>query len=108
VKPSAPLTSAARRIIVLDEEVAAGLGAVGVVIEQVIPDTEAELAGLEGIDYRRRTLGDVIVAVEGSPVENMDDFIRILQNLEIGQTITLTVRRGEALREVTVAIMDIS
>ena len=44
-------------IIVLDEEVAAGLGAVGVVIEKVIPDTEAERASLEGIDYRRRTLG---------------------------------------------------
>jgi 2-alkenal reductase len=95
-------------IIVLDEEVAAGLGAVGVVIEQVIPDTEAERAGLEGIDYRRRTLGDVIVGVEGSPVGNMDDFVRILQNYEIGQTITLEVRRGEALREVMVTIMDIS
>jgi 2-alkenal reductase len=95
-------------IIVLDEEVAAGLGAVGVVIEKVIPDTEAEQAGLEGIDYRRRTLGDVIVAVEGSPVGNMADFARILQNLEIGQTITLEVRRGETLREVMLAIMDIS
>ena len=95
-------------IIVLDEEVAAGLGSVGVVIEKVIPDTEAERAGLEGIDYRRRTLGDVIVAVEGSPVGNMADFVRILQNLEIGQTITLEVRRGETQREVMVAIMDIS
>ena len=95
-------------IIVLDEEVAAGLGSVGVVIEKVIPDTEAERAGLEGIDYRRRTLGDVIVAAEGSPVGNMADFVRILQNLEIGQTITLEVRRGETLREVMVAIMDIS
>jgi len=95
-------------IIVLDEEVAAGLGTVGVVIEQVIPDTEAERAGLEGIDYRRRILGDVIVAVEGSPVGNMADFVRILQNFEIGQTITLEVRRGETLREAVVAIMDIS
>ena len=90
-------------IIVLDEEVAAGLGTVGVVIEQVIPDTEAERAGLEGIDYRRRTLGDVIVAVEGSPVGNMADFVRILQNFEIGQSITLEVRRGETLREAVVA-----
>ena len=95
-------------IIVLDEEIAAGLGAVGVVIDRVIPDTEAERAGLEGIDYRRRTLGDVIVAVEGSSVENMDDFVRILQDFKIGQTITLEVRRGDARREVAVAIMDIS
>jgi len=50
----------------------------------------------------------VIVAVEGSPVGNMADFVRILQNLEIGQTITLEVRRGETQREVMVAIMDIS
>ena len=95
-------------IIVLDEEVAAGLGAVGVVIDRIIPDTEAERAGLEGIDYRRRTLGDVIVAVEGNPVENMDDFVRILQDFKIGQTVTLEVRRRDAMREVAVTIMDIS
>jgi 2-alkenal reductase len=95
-------------IIVLDEEIAAGLGAVGVVIERVIPDTEAEQAGSEGIDYRRRTLGDGIVAVEGSAVGNMDDFVQILQNFKIGQTVPLEVRRGDAMREVVVTIMDIS
>ena len=34
--------------------------------------------------------------------------IFIFLTFEIGQTITLEVRRGEALREVVVAIMDIS
>jgi 2-alkenal reductase len=95
-------------IIVLDEAVAAGLAAVDVVIGRVILDTEAQRAGLEGIDYRRRTLGDVIVAVEERPVGNMDDFVRILQNFEIGQTVTLEVTRGETMREVVVTIMDIS
>jgi 2-alkenal reductase len=95
-------------IVVLDDETAAGLGVVGVVIDRVMPDSEAQRAGLEGIDYRRRTLGDVIVAVEGKTVANMDDFVRILQSFQIGETIRLQVRRGEGEREVPVKIMDIS
>jgi 2-alkenal reductase len=81
---------------------------VGVVIDRVIPDSEADQAGLEGIDYRRRTLGDVIVAAAGSPVTNMDDFARILQRSQIGERITLKVLSGENAREVFVTIMDIS
>jgi 2-alkenal reductase len=95
-------------IVVLDDETAAGLGVVGVVIDRVMPDSEAQRAGLEGIDYRRQTLGDVIVAVEGKTVANMDDFVRILQSFQIGETIRLQVRRGEGEREVPVKIMDIS
>ena len=38
----------------------------------------------------------------------MDDFVRILQNFKLGQTVTIEVRRGEALREVVVTIMGIS
>ena len=95
-------------IVVLDEESAAGLGAVGVVIERVIPGSEAERAGLEGIDYRRRILGDIVVAVEGNPVNNLDEFSRILQDSEIGGTITLRVQRDGRLRDVVVTIMDIS
>jgi 2-alkenal reductase len=95
-------------IVVLDDEIAAGLGVVGVVIDRVITDSEAERAGLEGIDYRRRTLKDVIVAVEGNTVANMEEFVRILQTIQIGETITLEVRRGEEKREVPVTVMDIS
>ena len=95
-------------IVVLDDEKSAALGIVGVVIDRVIPNSEAERAGLEGIDYRRRTLGDVIVAVEGKSVANMDDFIRILQNLKIGETITLGVQRSDMLHKIEVTIMDIS
>lgn len=95
-------------IVVLDDETAAGLGVVGVVIDRVVPDSEAERAGLEGIDYARRVLGDVIVAVDGKAVAKMDDFVRAIQVFEIGQNVTLGVRRGDALREVPVTVMDIS
>ena len=37
-------------IIILDEEVAAGLGVLGVVIDRVVPGSEANRVGLQGID----------------------------------------------------------
>ena len=95
-------------IVVLDDQATASLGVVGVVIDRVLPGSAADRAGLEGIDFRRRILGDVIVAVEDQPVANMEDFVRILQESEIGQSINLQVRRGDALREVAVTVMDIS
>lgn len=95
-------------IIVLDEEVAAGLGVLGVVIDRIVPGSEAERVGLQGIDYRNRILGDIIVAAGNQEVNNIDDFIRALDNYEIGQSIVLDVRRGDQVRRVEVKIMDIS
>jgi 2-alkenal reductase len=95
-------------ILVLDEEIAARLGVVGVVIDRVVPGSSAEHAGLKGIDYRNRLLGDVIVGVEGNQITKMDDFIESLRNAEIGGAIKLQVRRGEEIRELGVTVMDIS
>ena len=95
-------------IIVLDDETAAGLGVLGVVIERVTAGSAAQEAGLEGIDYNRRILGDVIVAVNGEPVKAMDEFVRALQAHEIGEVVMLDVKRGDRTREVMVTLMDIS
>ena len=95
-------------IMVLDEETTARLGVVGLVIDQVVPGSEAERAGLEGINYRKQVLGDIIVAVEESPIANMADFVNSLRNAEIGDVMQLKVRRGDQLRELAVTVMDIS
>lgn len=95
-------------ITVLSEEITASLDVVGVVIDRVIPGSEAEKAGLEGIDYRRRILGDVIVTANGQPVADLVAFSRILEKFEIGQSLGLTVSRGGQERRVTVRVMDIS
>ena len=46
-------------IIVLDEEIAAGLGVLGVVIDRVVPGSEADRVGLQGVDYRNQLIGDI-------------------------------------------------
>ena len=95
-------------IIFLDEETAAGLGVVGLVIDRVLADSEAARGGLQGIDYRYRQLGEIIVAADDREVRNIDDFIRILEDFEIGQMITLQVQRNNQVRSVDVKIMDLS
>ncbi len=95
-------------IIVLDEEVAAGLGVLGVVIDRVVPGSEADRVGLQGIDYRNRLIGDIIVAAGDQEVKNIDEFIRILEKHAIGEMIMLDVRRGDQNRKVEVKVMDIS
>jgi 2-alkenal reductase len=95
-------------IVVLNEEAAASLGVMGVVIDRVMPGSSAESAGLKGIDYRNRLLGDVILAVDGQEVNNIAEFVRALLRYGIGQSARLSVQRGDQVREVEVKIMDIS
>ncbi len=95
-------------IVALSEEAGASLGVVGVVIDRIMPNGSADKAGLIGIDYRRQVLGDIILAIDGQEVNNIIDLVRVMQKYEIGQSMTLTVKRGDKEREVQVSIMDIS
>jgi 2-alkenal reductase len=95
-------------IVVLDDEAAAGLGVVGVVIDKVMPGSEADKAGIVGIDYYNRVLGDIIVSADGRTVSNIVEFVNILQDFQIGDIIRLKVRRNDKIRFIEVKVMDIS
>jgi 2-alkenal reductase len=95
-------------IIALDEESAAGLDVTGVVIARVMPGSSADRAGLIGIDFRNRRLGDIILAVNGREVRELGEFVRILQEFEIGRVVTLQVQRDREIRTVEVEIIDIA
>jgi S1-C subfamily serine protease len=85
----------------------------GALVVDVAPGSPAAKAGLRGSDRQvtiageqARDGGDVIVAVNGQPVQGFDDLVAYLaRNTTVGQTITLTVlRQGkEETRSVTLA-----
>ena len=74
----------------------------GALVIDVTADSPADKAGLRGSDrqveiegQQVRVGGDIIVAVDGQPVQKFDDLITYLaRSTEVGQTIELTVLRG--------------
>jgi S1-C subfamily serine protease len=70
----------------------------GVLILEVKPGTPAAAAGLKGM---RRTdsgiieIGDIIIAVEGAPIEKEGDLFKAIEDYEPGDTVKLTVNRPQ-------------
>lgn len=82
-------------------------GVVGAIVASVVPGSPAARAGL--IPLTRKTggkieLGDVIIAIEDTPVEVGDDLLRVLDQYAPGDTITLRVVRGGEERDVKVEL----
>ena len=70
----------------------------GVLMLRVFPDLPAAAAGIRA--------GDVCVAVDGVTVEDAEQIQRAVADAEPGQTMTLTVARGDARANVDVRVAD--
>ncbi len=95
-------------IVSANEAATTRLGAEGVVIVRVAPNSPADRAGLRGVDRRSGTLGDVIVEAAGEPVQRLADLTDQLEKTKIGSTIDLTVLRDGRRRNVSVGVVDIA
>ena len=84
----------------------------GALIQQVVPGHPAQRAGLKGSTREEqfngstvRLGGDLIVALDGEPVESADDVVRIVSDrLRPDQLVELTVIRGGAGERETVRV----
>ena len=82
-------------------------GIAGVVIAEVRRGTPAAESGLKPIDAKTGNLGDVIVAVNGKPVDTVSTFVAELDRAGIGSTVDLTVVRDDKQRHVKVQVIDL-
>jgi len=69
----------------------------GAIVRSVVSDTPAEKAGLQE--------GDIIVALDGTPVASMDEVMLEIRKREVGDSITITYYRGEERLE-TSAVLE--
>jgi S1-C subfamily serine protease len=83
----------------------------GGLLAEVVPGGPAEKAGLEGGDKdlkfqagEYRTGGDVILQVDGRDVVQPDDLARLIASKKPGETVTLTVLRGDEKKQVEVVL----
>jgi 2-alkenal reductase len=95
-------------ILAADEAITAQLGVSGIVIADVVPGSPADHVGIRGFDRIRRQLGDVLTAIDGTPVHQLSDLTDALERLGVGAEARLTVRRGRTSIELVVPIVDIS
>ncbi|HLJ59553.1 MAG TPA: trypsin-like peptidase domain-containing protein [bacterium] len=70
----------------------------GVVVRNVEPSSPAAKAGVQA--------GDIITAVDGSPIASWNDFVREIVTKKIGGTVTLTVVRDHAARKIPVGLTE--
>jgi len=82
----------------VDANIAKQLGVSnGILIADIIPHTPASNVGLRGTSrdrWGRVTLGDVLVGVNGHPVENYDILYNLLNDIKVGEEINVTVLRN--------------
>ncbi len=92
-------------VLIADDYLARRLGLEGVLIRDVMEGSAAERAGLRPTRRSRAgriILGDVIVGADGKPVRDSGDLFRILDDHEVGDTVSVTVRRDD--REIQVPV----
>jgi len=79
----------------------------GVVIESVNKGSAADRAGLRGM-FRTRfgewMLGDIIIAIDGKPINSYDELYHSLEAYKVGDRVKIKILRGVEKKEVTVKL----
>src|SRR5438093_655253 len=71
---------------------------VGLIVVSVEPGSPAERGGL--------VLGDVIVAVDGTPVHSHDDVAAQLTSEKVGASLRIRLVRGGAVKELSLTVAE--
>ena len=93
-------------IVPVRPDLVANAGISGVVIARIVPGSPAQTAGLKPYDSRTDKLGDVIVAVNGRPIESLPTLGAELDRVGVGEFAELTVIRDGQERRVKVKVID--
>ena len=83
------------------DQITQRLGLKGVLIVDMQPDSTAAAAGLRGLqrgDNGDIILGDLIVAVDGQEVSEVNEFLKALAKHEIGDKVKLIITRNAKTR----------
>jgi S1-C subfamily serine protease len=83
----------------------------GILIGDILPNTPAEKADLQVTRrdaWGRVVLGDIIIALNGHPVENYGVLYNLLTELKVGEKITITLQRGDRRINKTMKTIDIA
>ncbi|MGB9729028.1 MAG: site-2 protease family protein [Thermoprotei archaeon] len=69
----------------------------GIYISEVLPNTPASHVNIQP--------GDIIIALNGTLIKNIQEFVKYLANAAPGQTLTITLEHDNIIRNVTVKLI---
>ena len=83
------------------------LGVEGVLVIGVVPESPADRAGL--VPARRGAngqivLGDVIIGLDGQPIDEPNDLYRVIDRHDVGDRVRVRLARGGTTREVEIEL----
>jgi S1-C subfamily serine protease len=90
-----------------EDQVARRVGVKGALILRVRQGSAAERAGLRPTRRNRLghiQLGDVIVALDGKPIQSKEDWEAAVEQHRVGDTVTLTILRNDERQDVQVTL----
>jgi serine protease Do len=70
----------------------------GVLIRRVLANTPAQKAGLQS--------GDIIVALNGTPIDSMEQFVLELRKYQVGDSVTIDYYRGNDKKQVKATLEE--
>jgi S1-C subfamily serine protease len=90
----------------INDRLVAESGTEGVAVLRVRPGSAAEKAGLNGVVVSEQgwLAGDIIVALNGKEIKNIQSLLTRLDDQKVGDTVTLTVVNDGKKREVEVTL----
>ena len=97
-------------IVPAADQITARVGLQGVLIIDAQAGGAAANAGLLGTKRGsdgKLVLGDLIVAIDGSPVQRFNDMYKVLDSHKVGDVVKVTVSRGGQHREVSLTLQAI-
>lgn len=83
----------------------------GAIITYIVPRGAASKAGLKGMmkdEYGRIYLGDIILKINDSPVNNLDDIYHVLDKYKVGQTVNVTYLRDSKTKQTKIKLQELS
>jgi len=83
----------------------------GILIARIMPNTPAAKCHLQATHrdkFARLIRGDIIIAINGRPIDNYDMLYNYLSKFPVGQSINLTIKRDEKYRQYTLKTIDVS
>ncbi len=94
-------------IRVIESNLARRQGIVGAIIADVLPRYPAQASGLRGIKRLKNGtvhFGDIITAIDGIQIQDGDDLLRILDERQPGDAVTLEINRDGVQRKIRLTL----